>query len=97
MTKRDYWTEAIGQRVNKNYDQGVVVKSARINILPEDTVEDLQKRVLPVEHQVQIALLKDVANGNIKEEKTREFLIKPGEEQVLFEAKKVAKLLYPHG
>jgi len=97
MTKRDYWTEAIGQRVNKNYDQGVVVKSARINILPEDTVEDLQKRVLPVEYQVQIALLKDVANGNIKEEKTREFLIKPGEEQVLFEAKKVAKLLYPHG
>lgn len=97
MTERDYWTEAIGQRVHRNYDQGVVVKSARIDILPEDTVEDLQKRVLLVEHQVQIALLKDVASGNIREAATRGTLIKPGEEQILILAKKVAKILYPHG
>ncbi len=77
-TKRDYWTEAIAQRVHENFDQGVVVKSARVDILTEDTVDDLQQRVLTVEHQVQINLLKDVAGRNIKETATREVLVKPG-------------------
>lgn len=97
MTKRDPWTEAIGQRVHRDYDQGVVVKSARVDILPADTVDDLQQRVLPVEHSVQIDLLKDVATGNIREVTTRASLVRPGEEQVLFLAKRVAKMLYPHG
>lgn len=97
MTKRDNWTEAIAQRVHKNFDQGAVVKSARIDILPWDTADDLQQRVLPVEHGVQIELLKDVASGNVKEVTAREMLVRPGEEQILFLAKKVAKMLYPEG
>lgn len=97
MTGREPWTEAIAQRVHQKYDQGLVVKSKRVEILPEDTVEDLQKRVLPVEHQVQIDLLKDVAGGKIKEVAKREALVKPGEEPVLILAKKVAKILYPQG
>lgn len=96
-TKRDFWTEAIAQRVDKNYDQGAVVKSTRIEILKDDTVDDLQQRVLPVEHSTQIDLLKDVARGNVKEELGREQLVRPGEEQILFLAKKTARLLYPHG
>jgi folate-dependent phosphoribosylglycinamide formyltransferase PurN len=97
MTKRDSWTEAIAQRVYKDYDQGDVVKSSRIDILPSDTVGDLQRRVLPIEHRVQIDLLKDVALGNLKVETGRESLVRPGEEQVLFQAKRIAKLLYPLG
>lgn len=97
MTKRDPWTEAIGQRVHKDFDQGAVVKSSRVDILPGDTVDDLQQRVLPVEHRVQIDLLKDVAAGNIKEVATREALVRPGEEQVLSLVKRVARMLYPHG
>lgn len=97
MTKRDYWTEAIGQRVHRDYDQGAVVKSAQIDILPEDTADDLQQRVLPVEHRVQIDLLKDIAKGDIREVTTRETLVRPGEEQILFLAKRVARMLYPHG
>src|SRR3990167_1020776 len=97
MTKRDAWTEAIGQRVHKDYDQGQVVKSAQVDILPDDTVDDLQQRVLPVEHRVQIDLLKDVAAGNIKVVTGRELLVRPGEEQVLFQAKRMARMLYPHG
>jgi phosphoribosylglycinamide formyltransferase-1 len=96
MTKRDHWTEAIAQRVHKEFDQGAVVQSARVDILPDDTVDDLQQRVLPVEHQVQINLLKDVARGNIQEV-TREMLIRPGEEQTLYLAKRMARMLYPHG
>lgn len=96
-TKRDYWTEAIAQRVHTDFDQGVVVKSARVDILPDDTVVDLQQRVLSVEHQVQIELLKDVARGNVKEVSGRERLVKLGEEQILSQAKKAAILLYPKG
>ena len=97
MTKRDYWTEAIAQRVHREYDQGAVVHSARVDILPDDTVDDLQQRVLPVEHKTQIALLKNVARGSVKEVSVRETLVKPEEEQVLFLAKRVARLLYPQG
>lgn len=95
-TKRDYWTEAIAQRVHANFDQGVVVKSARVDILPGDTVDKLQERVLPIEHRVQIELLKDVARGNVKEILGRKLLVRPGEEKILFQAKKAARLLYPH-
>lgn len=96
-TKREMWTEVIGQRVYKDYDQGAVVKSSRVDILPPDTVEDLQQRALPVEHRVQIALLKDVARGDVRELNREEPLIKPGEEKILFLAKRVGKLLYPKG
>lgn len=97
MTKRDNWTEAIAQRVHYEFDKGAVVKSERVDILPEDTVDDLQQRVLPVEHKTQIELLKDVARGNVKELSTRESLVRLGEEQILYTAKRAAILLYPHG
>ena len=96
-TKRDQWTEAIGQRVHYQYDQGAIVKSTRVEVLPDDTVDDLQQRVLPIEHKTQIELLKDVASGNIKEVTGRKKLVLHGEEQILFLAKKAARLLYPHG
>lgn len=97
MTNRDFFTEAVAQRVDKDFDKGVVVKSARIEILPEDTVEDLQKRVLPVEHKVQIELLKDVAKGTAKDIPKKEALVRPDEEQTLDLAKRMAMLLYPKG
>jgi len=96
QTKRDFWTEAIAQRVDKKYDQGAVVKSTRVEILKDDTVDDLQQRVLPVEHRTQIDLLKDVASGNIREIPS-EKLVRPGEEKTLYVAKRMARLLYPHG
>ncbi|MBI2613646.1 MAG: phosphoribosylglycinamide formyltransferase [Candidatus Levybacteria bacterium] len=96
-TRRNFWTEAIAQRVHRNFDQGSAVKSEQVDILPDDTAEDLQKRVLPIEHRVQIELLKDVARGNVKEVTGREKLVRPGEERILFQAKKAARLLYPYG
>lgn len=96
MTKRDHWTVATAQRVHKNYDQGAVVRATRVDILPDDTVDDLQQRVLPVEHRTQIDLLKDVASGNIREIPV-EKLVRLGEEKALFVAKQSARLLYPHG
>lgn len=97
LTKRDAWTESIGQLVHKDYDQGAVIKCSRVDILPSDTVDDLQQRVLPVEHRVQIDLLKDVAAGTVTIVPGRDSLVQPGEEQILFQAKKMARILYPHG
>jgi len=94
-TRRDFWTEAVAQRVHKDFDMGAVVKSERVDILSEDTVDGLQARVLPIEHKVQIALLQDVARGNVRKVAGRATLIKPGEEAILFQAKKAARLLYP--
>lgn len=94
---RDFWTEAIAQRVAVDFDQGAVVRSERVDILSGDTAEVLQQRVLPVEHRVQIALLQDVARGNVRELGSREVLVRPGEEGILFDAKREARRLYPNG
>lgn len=97
MVRRGNWTEVIAQRVHAEYDQGSVVKAQRVEILREDTVDDLQQRVLPVEHRVQIGLLKDVAAGTIKEVTRGEVIVKPGQEKVLYTAKRMARMLYPYG
>lgn len=98
MTRREEpWTEAIAQWVYCDYDQGPVVRSERVNIFSADTVEDLQQRVLPVEHDVQIQLLHDIANRDIAERAPRPRLVTPQEVPVLAFAKKVARLLYPNG
>ncbi|MBM3257046.1 MAG: phosphoribosylglycinamide formyltransferase [Candidatus Liptonbacteria bacterium] len=51
---RDFWTEATAHRVAAEYDKGAVVGVQRVPILPEDTPEGLQGRVLPAEYEVQI-------------------------------------------
>lgn len=95
-TGREFWTEAIAQRVHREYDQGVVVKSEKIIILPQDSVDDLQQRVLPFEHRVQIELLKDLIAGNIKERPMIK-LVRPEEQDILIAAKKLAIQQYPDG
>jgi phosphoribosylglycinamide formyltransferase-1 len=95
-TNRDFWTEAIAQRVHPEYDQGAVVKAEQIIVLPEDSVGDLQQRVLPIEHRVQIDLLRDLIAGTIKESPTRR-LVLDGEQDILIEVKKLAMQQYPNG
>jgi len=97
MTNREPWTEAVVQRVHRENDQGAVVKSARIEIKTDDTVESLSQRVLLVEHRIQIELLKDVAAGKVGEITRRKKLVRPGQEEALDLAKKVGILLYPRG
>lgn len=94
----EHWTEVIAQRVDKNYDMGAVVKKVRVVILPDDTPEDLQKRALPIEHRVQIDLLKDVASNIVKELGKRPPIVTTPAEQFILElSKKMAMLLYPKG
>lgn len=88
--------EMTAQRVGSQYDSGSVVKSVRVPIDEDDTVESLQQKCLPVEHRVQIELLKDIANGTVREI-TRQSFVLPGEEKVLEEAKQKAIEMYPEG
>ncbi len=90
-------TEAVAQRVDIDYDAGAVLKRQEVKILKTDDVISLQEKVLPVEHQVQIATLQDFANGTVEELTRPTPLILSGEEQLLEEAKKVAVMLFPHG
>lgn len=96
-TNRDFWTEATAHRVTANFDEGKIVKRKRVPILPDDTAESLQARVLPVEHEVQIETLRDFVNGTVVEFSREEPLIHAGEEQILEECKKLAIKMYPSG
>lgn len=89
-------TEVIAQNVHPQYDRGAVLKWAPVAITSTDTVDDLQKRALPIERQVQIDLLKDVALGTIGTVPRKAF-VKRGEQVTLFLAKEAAKALYPQG
>ena len=97
QTNHDFWTEAVSQRVAIKFDEGAVLKARRVPILPEDTVEALAARLLPVEHQVQIETLRDFVNGTVKEVRREIPLVRPGEEAILAEVKKEAIMRYPKG
>ncbi len=91
----DLWTEVVAQRVAKKYDEGAVLRSERIKIEPQYTIDDLQQAALPLEHFNQIAFLKNLATGNIREVQRASF--NPDDKHIIFEAKKTARLLYPNG
>lgn len=94
---RAFWTEATCHRVAAEYDQGAVVKAAKVPILPEDDADSLYARLYPAEYETQIAALRDFADGAVKEIIRDEPLVRPGEEAILAECKKEAISLYPHG
>jgi len=79
------------------YDQGAVLRKRVIPIQKDDDPISLQERVLPEEHLVQIETLEDFADGNVIEITRRTPLVFSGEEKVLAEAKKIAKMLFPKG
>jgi len=94
---QDFWTEATAQRVAAEYDLGAVLKTKRIEILPDDDPISLQQRVLPAEHEVQIETLQDFANGRVQEIVREHPLVPPEKESLLAEAKRIAISLFPHG
>lgn len=94
---RDFWTEAVTHRVTSDFDKGAIIKRKQVPILPDDTAETLQARVLPVEHEIQIETIHDFVNGTVSEFVREIPLVLSGEEAILEECKEIAKKLYPHG
>jgi folate-dependent phosphoribosylglycinamide formyltransferase PurN len=96
-TNRDFYSEATAHRVTVNFDEGVVLKNKQVPILADDTAETLQSRMLPVEHEVQIELLKDFMNNTVTEFHSDTPLVQSGEEAILEECKTLAIAKYPKG
>ncbi len=93
----DFWTEATAHRVTPVFDEGKIIKTKQVPIFKNDTAESLQARVLPIEHEVQIEVLKDFANNKVVEFTRDEPLILYGEEDILEECKRLAIEKYPNG
>lgn len=98
LTNRvNLWTEVIGQEVNIDYDAGVVVSSKRVDFSLTDDGDSLQKRALPVEHRVQIEMIKKFALGSLKKIYRKESIVLAGQENYLKKAKEIAIKKYPNG
>ncbi|MFA6324734.1 MAG: formyltransferase family protein [Candidatus Paceibacterota bacterium] len=93
----NFWTEATAHRVTTKFDEGVVLKRKQVPILEGDTAESLQQRVLPIEHEVQIELLKDFSEGKVAEFHREIPLVLEDEEDILKECKANAIKMYPKG
>ncbi|MDJ0523343.1 MAG: phosphoribosylglycinamide formyltransferase [Planctomycetota bacterium] len=52
--------------VNENYDEGPILKQRKVPVLPGDTPETLQQRVLKEEHVIYADVLADVIAGTIR-------------------------------
>lgn len=94
-----FFTEATAQRVAPEFDRGAVIDRWDISIshYPRETARSLARKLLPLEHLLHIAVVKDFREGNVHETPRRERLVRDDEIFVLEEAKRVAKTLYPHG
>lgn len=97
IERRETWTEAIAQRVDPEFDRGAVIRRRRIDIAPEDDVESLRLKLLPVEYAVQIDALRDMVTGQVFRVGLPDILVRPEEEGILAEAKALAIETYPQG
>ncbi len=96
-TRHDFWSEATAQRVEAEFDKGVVVKRKQVPIIEGDTPESLAARMLPVEHEVQIEALEDFLHNTVHEQLRDNPLVSPEEVSILEECKQAAILQYPKG
>jgi len=66
LVNRDFFTFAVAHRVTAEFDKGAIVKQTKIDFDSNCTPYELAQLVLPVEHRLQIDLLKDIASNSIK-------------------------------
>jgi len=52
--------------VDARYDEGPILKQRRVPVLPDDTPETLQQRVLKEEHRIYAEVLADIVAGRIR-------------------------------
>ena len=98
QTGRNMGTEVITHRVNEEWDNGPTVGIMHVPILDINEVpEVLQARALPIEHQLQITLLQQLARGDVKEVFSQAQYIGSGEEHILRDARRYARKIYPEG
>jgi phosphoribosylglycinamide formyltransferase-1 len=93
-----WWTEATTQLVHEKVDEGLLVHTAKVPVyLVNETVAQIQERLLPVEHEVCIEAWRQMATGEATPAPRSERLIEPAHYQLLAEAKRYAQKTYPKG
>lgn len=96
--KRPFTTEVTLHQVNERYDQGELVMKTKVAILEGDTPESLQDRVKRIEGKQNVLFWNSVLKrGYIPVIKRSQRLVKPGEVDLLEEAKRYAISKYPSG
>lgn len=96
-TGRDFTTEATTHYVTEEFDDGAVIGRRVVEVMPDDTPESLQERVLPVEHALQIQVLQEFADGRITTYERKTPLVRVDEEKLLETCKEQAITNYPKG
>ncbi len=83
------------QFVAPKYDKGNAICVYYENILPGESPENAAARLLPFEHQVQIEGLYRLATNSFEPRPVPEIALNRREEEILLEAKKKARDIYP--
>jgi len=76
----------VAQRVDKDYDQGAVVKYQRVNFSPDLNSLEIQQLTLPQEHQLILSLIKDIDGDNVQEVSVPK-IVKPEHQNLLEQIK----------
>ena len=66
ITSGDTETGVTVHLVDEQYDHGRILGQTRLPVVPGDTPETLQQRVLKVEHEFYSEIIAKIANGKIK-------------------------------
>lgn len=96
LAGRTFDTSVVAHDAQAGLDTGGVRKREKVPVLPGDTVDALQQRALPVEHRVQIDLLKSYVRKELVTLAPESF-VHPDEQHLLEEAKRYAREHYPNG
>ncbi len=83
------------QRVAAKYDEGSVIYLRYENLLPNESPEEAAKRLLEIEHQVQIEALRRLATNSFEEQSVPRLTLNSREEEILLEVKTEALNKYP--
>jgi phosphoribosylglycinamide formyltransferase-1 len=67
ITGREPYAYMVTQRVAKNFDEGKIIRSVKVDIFTSDTAEILQSRCLPYEYENVIHTLKELIEGSLTE------------------------------
>lgn len=97
LTGRNLLLPIFCQWVAPEYDAGNIIYARWVRIAVDETAERVARRVLPIEHEVQIEALRRLAVGNIQERPVPRFFRTKREEALLLQAKKEAREKYHPG
>lgn len=97
LTRSNEGSMVVAQRVAPNFDEGNLVGMAPVPIRKSDTPKRLQRRALPIEHQLQISVLNRFVREELKDIPQKPLFMTEGVGIYLQAARINARKKYPQG